>query len=94
MALRLPMFRGSHRFFGPLLIREGCKIVQAPVNHRPRPHGTSHYNLWNRSTRVVVDLLGVAWLMRRPIRYQVVPLRRPGGSLPPSPARPGVGQEA
>jgi glycosyltransferase involved in cell wall biosynthesis len=72
VALRLPMFRGSHRFFGPLLLREGCRIVQLPVNHRPRPHGQSHYNIWNRSIRVVVDLFGVAWLMRRPVRYEVV----------------------
>jgi glycosyltransferase involved in cell wall biosynthesis len=71
VALRLPMFHGVHRFFGPLLIREGCRIVQVPVNHRPRPHGNSHYNIWNRSTKVIVDLFGVAWLMRRPIVYQV-----------------------
>jgi glycosyltransferase involved in cell wall biosynthesis len=71
VALRLPSFRGAHRFFGPLLEREGCRIVQVPVQHRPRPHGRSHYNLWNRSLNVVVDLLGVAWLMRRPIRYEI-----------------------
>jgi dolichol-phosphate mannosyltransferase len=73
MALRMPMFHGCHRFFGPLLLREGCRIVQLPVTHRPRPHGQSHYNLWNRSLRVIVDLFGVAWLMRRPARYEVVP---------------------
>ena len=50
------------------IAREGCRIVQLPVEHRPRPHGRSHYNLWNRSLNVVIDLLGVAWLMRRPIR--------------------------
>src|SRR5262249_45949292 len=71
VALRLPAFRGVHRFFGPLLMREGCRLVQVPVNHRPRRHGRSHYNLWNRSLHVVVDLLGVAWLLRRPLRYQV-----------------------
>ncbi len=71
MALRLPIFRGCHRFFGPLLLREGCSIVQMPVRHRPRPHGKSHYTLWNRSLRVVVDLIGVAWLMRRGARYEV-----------------------
>ncbi len=75
LALRLPMFQGYHRFFGPLLLREGCKIVQVPVLHRPRIHGKSHYNLWNRSTRVVIDLLGVAWLMRRGIRYEVEAMR-------------------
>ena len=72
LALRLPMFHGVHRFLGPLLLREGCRIVQVPVNHRLRAHGRSHYNLRNRSIRVVVDLLGVAWLLRRPSRYQVV----------------------
>ena len=71
MALRLPIFQGCHRFLGPLLLREGCSIVQRPVRHRPRPHGKSHYTLWNRSLRVVMDLIGVAWLMRRPARYEV-----------------------
>lgn len=71
-ALRLPAFRGVHRFLGPLLIREGCRLVQVPVGHRARPHGRSHYNLWNRSLRVIVDLIGVAWLMRRPLPYRVL----------------------
>ena len=70
-ALRLPVFRGCHRFYGPLLLREGCSVVQVPVRHRPRSHGTSHYNLWNRSLRVVVDLFGVAWLMRREAVYEI-----------------------
>jgi len=73
VALRLPMFRGVHRFFGPLLIREGCRVVQRPVAHRPRFRGMSHYHFGNRSLRVVVDLLGVAWLLRRPIGSEVVP---------------------
>jgi glycosyltransferase involved in cell wall biosynthesis len=73
VARRLPMFHGAHRFFGALLIREGCSIVQVPVEHRARPYGQSHYNFWNRSTRVVEDLFGVAWLMRRPVRFSVDP---------------------
>ena len=60
-----------HRFFGPLLLREGCRVVQVPVGHRPRAHGRSHYGVWNRSVGVLVDLLGVAWLSSRPLRYQV-----------------------
>jgi glycosyltransferase involved in cell wall biosynthesis len=72
VALRLPAFRGVHRFLGPLLLREGCRLVQVAVDHRPRPHGRSHYNLWNRSLQVVVDLLGIAWLLHRPVRYRVV----------------------
>jgi dolichol-phosphate mannosyltransferase len=72
LALRLPAFQGVHRFIGPLLLREGCRVVQVPVEHRPRLHGRSHYSFWNRSIRVVVDLLGVIWLLRRPIRYEVI----------------------
>ena len=95
MALRLPMFHGSHRFLGPLLLREGCRLIQLPVSHRPRPYGTSHYNLWNRSLRVVVDLFGVAWLMRRPVRYQVVSAAEvPSSPHATTPTRPLVGQEA
>jgi dolichol-phosphate mannosyltransferase len=70
LALRLPAFRGMHRFLGPLLLREGCRIIQVPVSHRPRLHGQSHYNLWNRSWSVLIDLLGVAWLMHRAVVYQ------------------------
>lgn len=70
-ALRFPMFHGAHRFYGAFLLREGCRVVQVPVEHRPRPHGQSHYNVWNRSLNVMVDLVGVAWLMRRPVRYEV-----------------------
>ena len=72
VALRLPLFRGAHRFLGALFLSAGCRIIQVPVNHRPRPHGRSHYNLWNRSLGVVIDLLGVAWLMRRSVRYNVL----------------------
>jgi glycosyltransferase involved in cell wall biosynthesis len=98
MALRLPMFQGCHRFIGPLLLREGCRIVQLPVNHRPRPHGQSHYNLWNRSLRVIVDLFGVAWLMRRPACYEVawapsLPGLAPSSSVQASRPRCDLGQE-
>lgn len=84
VALRLPMFHGAHRFYGPLLIREGCRIVQRPVSHRPRPYGSSHYNLRNRSIKVVIDLFGVAWLMRRSVRYELatVPADVPTSSTP------------
>ena len=82
LALRLPVFHGVHRFVGPLLLREGCRLVQVPVRDRARSHGRSHYNLWNRSFGVLLDLLGVAWLMHRPLRYEPLPLggfRRGGG---------------
>jgi dolichol-phosphate mannosyltransferase len=72
MALQLPTFYGMHRFIGSLLLREGCRLVQVPVHHRLRSYGKSHYTLWNRSVQVLMDLLGVAWLMRRTMRYRVI----------------------
>ena len=71
-ALRIPVFRGMHRFLGPLFLRDGCRLVQVPVHHRSRPYGYSHYSFWNRSVDVIADLIGVAWLMRRPVRCQVI----------------------
>lgn len=76
-ALRLPAFQGVHRFFGPLLLREGAGVVQVPVGHRPRIRGKSHYHFGNRSIRVLFDLLGVAWLLCRPIRFEVLSSPQP-----------------
>lgn len=72
LALRLPAFQGAHRFIGPLLLREGARLAQIPVSHRPRAYGRSHYNMLNRSFCVLVDLVGVLWLLRRPTHYQVI----------------------
>jgi dolichol-phosphate mannosyltransferase len=98
VALRIPMFHGAHRFYGPLLLREGCRIIQVPVTHRPRPHGQSHYTLRNRSIKVIIDLFGVAWLMRRRVRYEIAPnfpvAEVPGAPPASRPIRHGAGQEA
>lgn len=89
-ALRLPCFHGMHRFIGPLLLREGCKLIQVPVKHRPRASGRTHYNLWNRSLCVIIDLLGVVWLLQRPVRYQVIRMRRSGSTAGISRSENGV----
>jgi glycosyltransferase involved in cell wall biosynthesis len=84
VGLRLPVFDGVHRFLGPLLLRVGCRWVQVPVRDRPRRHGRSHYNLRNRSLQVIVDLFGIAWLLRRWVGCQAVEVcdleSGPGGS--------------
>ena len=76
-ALRLPVFQGMHRFIGPMLLRDGCNLIQIPVAHRSRVNGRSNYNFWNRSLNVLVDLIGVVWLMRRPVHYQVIRKQKP-----------------
>ena len=88
LALRLPMFRGMHRFIGSLLLREGCELVQLPVYHRARCHGRSHYDFWNRFLQTVFDLIGMAWLMSRRIEYEVV--KTQGWLEPPVEADPHI----
>lgn len=72
-ALRdLPRFDGMHRFLPTLIRRAGGRVAEHPVRHRPRLHGSSKYGMWNRSLRGLRDALGVRWLRRRALRYDVV----------------------
>jgi len=70
--LDLPVFNGMHRFLPTLCRLAGARtVVEVPVDHRPRQGGTSKYGMLNRAWRAFVDLLGVRWLQRRWIRYEV-----------------------
>ena len=61
----MPRFNHMHRFLPALIVRGGGKVVSYPVNHRPRIHGKSHYDTLRRLIVGIVDLMGVAWLLRR-----------------------------
>ena len=67
---RLKLFTGLHRFLPTLLKMEGARVVQVPVNHRPRAAGRSKYGLANRLAGPLADLLAVHWMMKRRIRYR------------------------
>ena len=68
---RVKLFDGMHRFLPTLLKLEGARVVQIPVNHRPRVCGQSKYNVWNRVFRATTDLLAVRWMQKRYLRYRV-----------------------
>jgi glycosyltransferase involved in cell wall biosynthesis len=51
-----------HRFLPALASEFGVRIVEIPVNHRARVHGTSKYGL-GRTVRVILDLLTVKFLL-------------------------------
>ncbi len=61
----LPVFRGFHRFFPTLVAARGGRVVEIPVNHRPRLKGTSKYNVGNRLWVGLFDTFGVYWFQRR-----------------------------
>jgi dolichol-phosphate mannosyltransferase len=65
LLLRLPRFDGMHRFLPTLLVRDGARVVEMDVAHRPRRHGRTKYGMWDRAWRGVRDALGVRWLLRR-----------------------------
>lgn len=77
---RIKLFRGGHRFLPILLAQEGARVVERPVHHRSRLHGRSKYGIGSRLSVVWADLLGVAWLSRRRLRYEVKELSRPASS--------------
>lgn len=69
-------FRGMHRFIPALIKGAGYKIVEIPVNHRPRVHGESKYKFGSRVFKATADMVAVRWLLSRQIPYQVKPERQ------------------
>jgi dolichol-phosphate mannosyltransferase len=64
-------FKGMHRFIPALIKGAGYRLVEIPVNHRPRKFGQSKYGLGNRAVRATVDMFGVRWLLSRQLRYKI-----------------------
>jgi glycosyltransferase involved in cell wall biosynthesis len=67
----IKMYHGMHRFLPALFQIEGFKVIQIPVSHRKRSHGTTKYNLFNRSVNTVLDLLAVRWMRKRKRRWKI-----------------------
>jgi dolichol-phosphate mannosyltransferase len=64
-------FKGMHRFIPALLKGAGYRLVEIPVNHRPRRFGQSKYGLGNRALRATIDMFGVRWLLSRRLDYKL-----------------------
>ncbi len=68
----LKLYSGFHRWLPTLLRLEGFRVIEVPVNHRPRRFGRSKYGIRNRLWRGLYDLLVVRWMKRRHLRYEVI----------------------
>ena len=69
---RVPFFRGAHRFLPTLVRLSGGKVLNRPVNHRPRRCGRSKYGSGlGRAFLTLRDALGVRWLKDRAISLEV-----------------------
>ena len=49
----------------------GYRVLEVPVNHRPRRFGESKYGIGNRAWSAFKDLLAVRWMKDRLLRYEV-----------------------
>jgi len=70
-ASALVSFKGMHRFIPALIKGAGYRLVEIPVNHRPRRFGQSKYSLGNRALRATIDMFGVRWLLARRLDYKI-----------------------
>src|ERR1051325_2679850 len=64
-------FKGMHRFIPALIKNAGFRLVEIPVNHRPRRFGQTKYGLGNRAVRATIDMFGVRWLLSRRLNYKI-----------------------
>ena len=67
---RVKLFNGLHRFIPTLIRMEGFRVLELPVNHRPRTAGVAKYGLWNRVFRALRDAFAIRWMQSRKITYQ------------------------
>lgn len=73
-ALReIPVFNGMHRFLPTLLRAQGFRVVEIPVNHRPRTKGLSKYGINDRLWRGIRDCFAIRWYRARAIRGDRIP---------------------
>ncbi len=61
IAKELQLYGELHRFIPALAADLGARLVEVPVNHRPRTTGRSKYGL-SRTLRVLLDLMTVKFL--------------------------------
>jgi dolichol-phosphate mannosyltransferase len=67
----LVLYRGFHRFVPTLLRMRGYRVLEVPVNHRPRRFGQSKYGIGNRAVAAFKDLLVIRWMKDRVLRYDI-----------------------
>ncbi len=65
-AKQLPLqFKGMHRFIPAYTRMLGGRIVEVPVNHRPRIAGVAKYGMLNRAFVGLIDCFAMRWMNKR-----------------------------
>jgi len=58
-------FKGMHRFLPVYARMIGARVIERPVNHRPRVAGAAKYGILNRGPSGLIDCLAMRWMLRR-----------------------------
>ncbi|HOI56642.1 MAG TPA: glycosyltransferase, partial [Phycisphaerae bacterium] len=67
---RLKFYNGMHRFLPTLVRMEGYRVLEVPVNHRPRTAGVAKYGVWNRVFKALRDAFAIRWMQSRTVLWQ------------------------
>ncbi len=78
--LALPFFDNMHRFLPALFKRDGWEVRLVDVDDRDRLSGRSKYTNLGRAAVGAVDVLGVAWLIRRRRKATATEVRHDAGT--------------
>lgn len=70
-AKRIPMFNGLHRFLPAMILLQGGKIRQVPVNHFSRIAGKAHFGLFDRLIGPLSDCFAYMWMKKKYIQYNI-----------------------
>ncbi|MBN2583958.1 MAG: glycosyltransferase family 2 protein [Planctomycetes bacterium] len=76
---RLKLYNGMHRFMPTLMRMEGYRVLEVPVNHRPRTAGTAKYGVWNRVFKALRDAFAIRWMQSRTVLYEADEWERQDG---------------
>ena len=57
--------RTLYSFMPALAVAAGFRVLELPVNHRPRPRGSSHYTVRSFLVFPIIDMIGLKWFRSR-----------------------------
>jgi dolichol-phosphate mannosyltransferase len=72
IAIKIPFFKGMHRFLPALVQLEGGKVKEVSIQHFKRIAGESNYHLRNRLFGPAIDLIAFIWMRKQYIRYKII----------------------
>ncbi len=75
--------RTLYSFMPALAVAAGYRVLEEPVHHRSRRHGSSKYSAWSFLVLPIIDFIGLNWFRSR--RCQPAGRHLPDGDFPTAP---------